>query len=536
METRICSICKKEFTPVHFNQTRCPGPHFKQCPICGKDIPWTEYDRCCSKECTQKKREATSIRVYGHAHPQASEQVKSKMRATFQKHYGVDYPGQDKAIRAKQVQSYRSHFGRNENPEGCDELRDRRRSTCMSKYGVINPMQSPEVHAKAVATCMEKYGVPNAGQNEAIQQKMRETMLSRYGVENCMQSEEIRERVRSHALAKYGVPCALQDPEVRMKSIQTNLERYGVPWYCMTDECKAASGKIVSKVNQAFAEKLLSSGFSVQLEFRLESYSFDFRVDDNVLIELDPTFTHNCAYNPFDISEKGLDRDYHIRKTQLAEKYGYRCIHIFDWDDWDKVINLLGSRNKQITYARNYTIDTDVSKAECDNLLNLFHLQSTCNGQSVRLGLRAADGTLVQVMTFGKPRYNVNYQYELLRLCSVSTVKIAGGAARLFKHFVTQYSPESIISYCDVAKFSGDVYPTLGFSLDHITHPNKVWFKEGKMITDNLLRQRGYDQLFNTNYGKGTSNEELMLQHHWFPIYDCGQRVFEWRNVACPTI
>ena len=27
-------------------------------------------------------------------------------------------------------------------------------------------------------------------------------------------------------------------------------------------------------------------------------------------------------------------------------------------------------------------------------------------------------------------------------------------------------------------------------------------------IIDNLLRQRGFDQLFGTNYGKGTSNEK----------------------------
>ena len=42
--------------------------------------------------------------------------------------------------------------------------------------------------------------------------------------------------------------------------------------------------------------------------------------------------------------------------------------------------------------------------------------------------------------------------------------------------------------------------------------PSKHWYhlNSKRHITDNLLRQRGYDQLFNTNYGKGTNNEELM--------------------------
>nr|DAX73793.1 MAG TPA: Protein of unknown function (DUF2812) [Caudoviricetes sp.] len=40
---------------------------------------------------------------------------------------------------------------------------------------------------------------------------------------------------------------------------------------------------------------------------------------------------------------------------------------------------------------------------------------------------------------------------------------------------------------------------------------------------------RGFDQLFGTMYGKGTSNEELMLEYGWKPIYDCGQLVFFYK-------
>ena len=42
--------------------------------------------------------------------------------------------------------------------------------------------------------------------------------------------------------------------------------------------------------------------------------------------------------------------------------------------------------------------------------------------------------------------------------------------------------------------------------------PSKHWYhlNSKRHITDNLLRQRGYDQLFNTNYGKNTSNKDLI--------------------------
>lgn len=56
----------------------------------------------------------------------------------------------------------------------------------------------------------------------------------------------------------------------------------------------------------------------------------------------------------------------------------------------------------------------------------------------------------------------------------------------------------------------------------------KIWSKGNIRITDNLLRQRGYDQLFKTTYGKGTNNEQLMLNNGWLPIYDCGQSVYEY--------
>ena len=135
-------------------------------------------------------------------------------------------------------------------------------------------------------------------------------------------------------------------------------------------------------------------------------------------------------------------------------------------------------------------------------------------------------------MTFGKPRYNKHYEYELLRLCSHSDYIVVGGAERLFKHFVDAYKPNGIVSYCDASKFDGGVYTRLGFNFKSVSSPTKHWYniKSGQHITDNLLRQRGFDQLFNASYGKGTSNEELMVEHGFLPIYDCGQRGYVFIN------
>ena len=93
---------------------------------------------------------------------------------------------------------------------------------------------------------------------------------------------------------------------------------------------------------------------------------------------------------------------------------------------------------------------------------------------------------------------------------------------------INEVKPNSIISYCDLSKFNGDVYKKLGFEFKEQTQPAKHWYnpKTKRHITDNLLRLKGFDLLHGANFGKGTSNEELMRAEGYVEIYDCGQLVF----------
>lgn len=71
---------------------------------------------------------------------------------------------------------------------------------------------------------------------------------------------------------------------------------------------------------------------------------------------------------------------------------------------------------------------------------------------------------LIIEMTFGKPRYSNEYDWELLRLATKKDCQVYGGASRLFKHFLEDHSG-SIMSYCNLSLFSGKVYEALGFIL-----------------------------------------------------------------------
>lgn len=305
----------------------------------------------------------------------------------------------------------------------------------------------------------------------------------------------------------------------------TMLERYGVACAFNLDYLKNHRKKKNSKPNENFYKLLLKHGLTCEREFNLDYKSYDFKIG-NTLVEINPTITHNSTFIPYG-DYHGLDKNYHKNKTQLAVDNNYRCINIWDWDNLELIIKQLLPRER--IYARNCTIK-EVTKYEAKDFLNKNHLQGYAK-DNIRIGLYYND-QLVSIMTFDKPRYNKNYQYELVRYCS--THNITGGAEKLFKNFLLQFNPESIISYCDLSKFKGDTYYKLGFTLKHIS-VSKHWYniKTKQHITDNLLRQRGFDQLLGNQFGcfgKGTDNQQLMLAHGFLDIYDCGQATFVYNS------
>ena len=344
-------------------------------------------------------------------------------------------------------------------------------------------------------------------------------------------SEESRKKISNSLKEFYKIPenkahvaYVSHTDEVKAKIRQTCLERYGVEYPCMTEQARNAS-QTISKVNLKWKEFLNIS--DNDMEFVINRYSYDLK-KGNVLIEINPAYSHNSAVAPWFGNKKGSIKDslYHLNKTKLAEEAGYRCIHVWDWDDPNKIKMLID--DKIPIYARKCEI-REVSKKDNDSFLNTYHIQNTCKGQSVRLGLYYKN-ELIELMTFGKPRYNKKYEWELLRLCTSSKYIVVGGASKLFHAFIERYAPKSIISYCDRSKFTGKSYLKLGFRLMSAGKPSKHWYniEQDKHITDNLLRQQGADRLLNTEYGKNTSNEEIMLEHKYIPVYDCGQDTYTW--------
>ena len=212
--------------------------------------------------------------------------------------------------------------------------------------------------------------------------------------------------------------------------------------------------------------------------------------------------------------------------TLNATQQGWRCIHWYDWDDIFQ-LPLLISRSRSI-YARDCEVQ-EISKSESDIFLNMYHLQKVRRGSKCSLGLFYR-GNLVQVMSFGYPWFNKHYEWELYRFCSDPEYRIVGGVSKLFKHFIQLENPESIITYCDTSKFSGDSYIKAGMTFRSRTAPSIIWSKGTDKMPTNILTRFSYDGMFGTNYGPEVNSYELMILNGWLPVYNCGQYTYEWHK------
>ena len=438
--------------------------------------------------------EFTHIENHG-SHEAYVEAMVANTIKTSQERYGVDNYAKTQESKDKQVTKFIENYGV-DNPMKCNEVKQTYMDNMLEKRGVCWPQQDPAVLQKRLDTCDERYGGHGWGSKQ-LYETFLDTMEQKYGARHWIGSPEL--------VAKVNAKCQAT---------------YGVDWPCLYPEVRNAFSND-SGPNRLFAELLDKNNIKYQREFGLGTYSFDFKIG-NTLVEIDPAPTHNSTWNPF--GGEPFTSKYHHNKSKFAESKGYRCIHVWDWDNIDLIITQLNNRPR--VYARNCEVKQIDNKLSNEFLIQ-HHLQGKVTAE-VCFGLFYKD-ELVSVMTFGKPRYNKNYEWELLRYAS--SYEVVGGAEKLFKFFVNNNKPQSVISYCDKSKFTGAVYPRLGFK--HVaTNISKHWYNMSteQHITDNLLRQRGFDQLFGTNFGKGTSNEQLMLDHKFIEIYDAGQATYVWKN------
>jgi len=460
------------------------------------------------------------------------------------------------------------------------------KNTLKEKYGNEN-YYNKEKYKK---TCLEKYGVENVFQNEKIKQKIKDKNKEKYGFEHSSKSDIVKDKSKETNLKKYGKTHHLKNKDILNKQFRTNKEKYGFEHSSQNDEVKekisnGVKNFYIRNANNYYDNLIGISGDTIELycplcgnRFKTYRYFYHNRkaiksvqctlcnpinsTESSYEKELKTFISTNyndeiffnykkISNSEFDIflpklklgfefnglywhSETYKDNNYHLHKTELAEKYGIRLIHVYE-DNWiykqeivkSRILNLLNKTPNKI-YARKCEIKEVSNNKLVRDFLEKNHVQGFV-GSNIKIGLFYS-GELVSLMTFGNLRRTMGQKsekgyYEMFRFCNKLNTGVIGGASRLFKFFVKNYDPKEVISYADRSWSQGELYKNLGFKLVGKTKPNYYYFKNKKRLSRFNFRK---DQLVREGFDSNKSEHEIMIDRGIYRIYDSGNLKFIW--------
>lgn len=525
-------------------------------------------DYAVQTEETQAKRKETNLARYGVEYPSQNEDVKTKTRETNIERYGAEHFMQTDNGIARHREVMQQNHGE-ENPMKVPAIRKQVLETNIRLFGGPSPFSSPEVQAKARATMLERHGQDNYAKTDEFLTKLRITCLERYGSESYLSSDKNRKRLKERSQELYGVDEHWLAPEVQEKIKTTMFERYGVTHPMQLPEVVkrvfearektlndgSSHYRAISKPNLRLAEAIESEfGVKVRFEHLIAGQTFDIYVESaNLLIEINPTVSHN-SHTPFGclisscdskcVKHKRLANNYHYKRAEIAKAHGLSLVQIYDWNNQEDILRLLsGKLEKGWRRVSARKLKTCVVRgAEAKAFLHANHIQGSLQSQTHCYGLRDEAGQLLAVATFGAARFGAKEEFEFLRYAVKRGVLIHGGSGKLWKNFLDQVKPVSVISYVD---YNHTTAPNLflnglGFHEDKTTGPALNWhsIRSNKRVPQTSLLRLGADRLLGTTYGSreesGLNNEDIMLLEGFLPVYTAGNRVFRW--AAMPTV
>jgi very-short-patch-repair endonuclease len=302
------------------------------------------------------------------------------------------------------------------------------------------------------------------------------------------------------------------------------MQRHGI--ICNDPNSYDRKNNMSSKQSLEVRDFLVSNGIEVKENDRqiLSGYELDFISEKHkIAIEYNGLYSH--IFRPEVETFSGRkDQNYHISKTNKAKLKGYEVLHIFsdDWVNpnkqniWKSILRYkFGKIDKKI-YARKCSV-REVKTNEKNIFLDKNHLQGK-DKSKIKLGLYL-DDELVSLMTFGKSRYNKNYEWELIRFASITDHIVVGGFSKLLNYFM-KLNTGSIISYADYSRSNGKVYENNGFTKIK-QNPPSYWYvnfnnEEKRIHRSNFMK-------FNlTNKDDKRTEEEIMVEKGYHRIWDCG--------------
>ena len=237
-------------------------------------------------------------------------------------------------------------------------------------------------------------------------------------------------------------------------------------------------------------------------------------------------------------SETQVGKKRHAEKLERCNEAGIKLITVFS-DEFirnpalvlSSITHKAGLTRKDSTiYGRNCRtslIDTKTAK----DFLSKNHLQGA-DTHRIAYGLMDKNDQLVALLTMAMPSISggdSNCEWNVSRYCVLQGHSVVGGFQKLFKQFLKDYTPNSVLTYADLRWSSGELYIKSGFEFVHNTAPNYWYFKTDNKRYHRYNFRKSLLKRKLECYDDSMTEYQNMAAHGWQRVWDCGNAKFIWR-------
>ena len=533
----------------------------------------------------KEKVKQTNMERYGVENALSSMLVQEKVKQTNMERYGVENVGASPEVRAKVEATNLERIGVI-NPFMSDEIKGRIKANNLEQYGVEYSLQRPDIRTRIEATNMERYGYKTPLLSPVIQQRIKATNMEVYGDESPSKTDAVKNRIKTTNLERYGKPWSLMNEDIQKRAKDRIMEIYGVENVSQSDVIKSLK-EITSMNNWGVPNPTMrhikvdaldilrdkeqlealylanggprsaailgctgttiyywlkehgieresqASSLERDIQSFLDTLGITYTTNDRTIIgpkELDIVIpSHNIAIEVngayWHSSKFKSDSMYHLNKTRACEAAGYRLIHIFD-DEWydredqmkRKLASILGIREERVMARKTRVVK--VASKDSSAFYEENHVQGGYHSKQ-NYALFLGD-EMVACMSF-----KMNYGYmDLVRYATSKNV--VGGFTKLLKAFLRDNPEvEEVVSFADIRYSDGNLYASNGWELVSQTKPNYYYVVDGMRFKKQNFRKKKLEVLLGDLYDPSMSERQIMEALDIPRVYDCGLMKFK---------
>jgi hypothetical protein len=436
------------------------------------------------------------------------EAAKNKRENTNKEKYGVINIGQTATAK-------KAHHALYQDKNKVQKILNGMQANCLKKYGVKNVALIPEIALKRAETkknnMMEKFG------------RTHETQLH---ISNENYKILSNKELFTEALLQYGRIGLADKLSVSASTISRHHDQFDLN--IIIPFSSSYEMEIVSWLTSLsiVVEKDRSICKPKEIDMLMKDY--------NLAIEFNGLYHH--------VESSGKDKYYHFNKTKKCFEQGIQLLHIFE-DEWinkkqicKSIVSAYLRKFDNIIPARKCEIK-EITNKEIRSFLEDNHLQgySTASKNIVLI----QNNEIIMGLTFGKPRYNKNIEWELIRLVTRKNTNVIGGTQKLWSYFLKIYQPNSIVSYCDRRWFTGKIYAKLGFLKQKDAIPT-YWYTDttNRFHRSRFTKKNAVKAAFKMENNMYSLDELTAFTENYITkdilgldrIWDCGQDTWIWKK------